>query len=240
MTSRTLVLGQYGLVLGLLAVGSLLEKFAGGTFSIMLYMFGPLLFGASALVVLGWGLWRPHWKKVGTALLALAAGMAIDAAAPSFRRWGDHLFFETRKARLEEFTRELLEYGRIWAMSDGQRHFKELNGELVAYTATQVDTARREPTTRPILAVESVLARDSIDRRVYESFRARLQELKLIEIQVQPEYAAYLYDGILDNLQGYLFVRPGHRPPRLGSELFLGELVALSPRGDGWYWFATR
>ena len=239
MTSRVLVLAQYGLVLGLLALGTLLEKFVGGTFSIMLYMFGPLVFGGSALIVLGWGLWRPRWRKLAATFLALAAGAVVSAVSPSLRQWGDRLFFESRKERLDTFTQELLEYRRIQAMSDGTRHFKELNGELVAYAAAQVDTARREPTTRSILPVESVLARDGIDRQVYESFRARLQELKLIEVSVQPGHVAYLYDGILDNLQGYLFVRHGHRPPRRGSELFMAELVLLSPMGDGWYWFAT-
>ena len=238
MTSRTLVLGQYGLVLGLLALGTLFAKFGGGGFAIMLFMFSPLAFGASALIVLGWGLWRRSWMKLGTAFLALAAGAGLDAASPSIRRWGDHLFFESRKERLEELTRELLEYGRIRAMSDGTRHYKELNGELVAYTAAQVDTVRAEP-WRPILPVVSVLARDGIDREVYESFRARLQELKFIQVRVEPGYVAYLYDGILDNLQGYLLVRPGHRPPRRGSELFMAELVFLTPIGEGWYRFAT-
>ena len=239
MTSRALVLTQYGLVLGLLALGALLEKFVGGSFGIMLYMFSPLALGASALVVLGWGLWRPRWSKLAVMFLALVAGAVVNAASPSLRQWGDHFFFESRKERLEEFTRELLEYGRIHGMSDGTRHFKELNGELVAYTPAQVDTARRELTPRPVLPVESVLARDGIDRQVYESFRARLQELKFIEVSVQAGHVAYLYDGILDNLQGYLWVRPGHRPPRRGAELFMSELVLLNPIGDGWYWFAT-
>ena len=84
-----------------------------------------------------------------------------------------------------------------------------------------------------------MLARDAIAAQRYEEFRRRLQDLKLTQFDAKPGYVAFLYDGMLDNLEGYLLVRPGGSPPALRSTLFGATLVSLEPIGDGWYRFTT-
>jgi hypothetical protein len=156
---------------------------------------------------------------------------------PALDRAGERLFFETRRGRLESFAHDITTYGRIHQMSDGTRHFKELNGELVAYSPAEVDTAvKGVPPTRPL---GEVLARDAIAAQRYDEFRRRLQDVKLIQFDARPGLVAFLYDGLVDNLQGYLLVQPGAAPPPMHSKLFGAELVRLEPLGRGWYKFAT-
>ncbi len=134
--------------------------------------------------------------------------------------------------------RDLDDYGRIHQLSDGTRHFKNLNGELVAFTATEVDTSRA-PGLRNTLPLSLVLARDDIDSLRFESFRRTLIGMRLIEVERTDQFVAFLHDGMLDNLEGVLYVRPGQRPPAAETELFGAMLVRLSPLRDRWYWFST-
>ena len=158
---------------------------------------------------------------------------------PAVSTGGVTLFWATREDRATAFVAELLSYGRIQEMDDGQRYYKELNGELIAYTSDRVDTSRVEG-LRPTLPVQTILTRDRIDPRMYERFRQSLQDLKLIHLEVHEEYIGFVYDGLLDNLHGFVWVRPGHHPPPLHSEFVDGTaLVLLRPLGNGWYYFAT-
>ena len=84
-----------------------------------------------------------------------------------------------------------------------------------------------------------MLARDAIEVKRYEEFRDRLRALKLTQLEAEPEFVAFLYDGMLDNLEGYLVVKPGATPPAIRSTLFGATLISLEPLGDGWYRFAT-
>ena len=84
-----------------------------------------------------------------------------------------------------------------------------------------------------------IAARDTIAAQRYDEFRRRLQDVKLIEFTSQPGLVAFLYDGMVDNLYGYLLVQPGGAPPAMHSQLFGAELVRLEPLGGGWYRFAT-
>lgn len=238
MSAKVIIIGQFAAVAVVLTLWMALGRFFGGGSLLLLAFLGAPILALSALLVLGWGLWRPRRRKLGLMLIVLLGGAGLLAASPWLGVAGDRLFFETRRGRLDALTRDILDYRRIHQMSDGLRHFKELNRELVAYSAADVDTTRppNERSTRP---VEQVLAQDSVERQRYDEFRRRLAEVKLIEFDVQPGYVAFLYDGLLDNLQGYLVVRPGHRPPPLRSELFRADLVALRSLGGGWYWFGT-
>ena len=237
-TSERKVLASVNAVLSLLVLWVLFTKLLG-SFSVILVPFVlPSVLVLSGLIILGWSAWQPRSTKSAYALVCLLAGAVVVMATTSMGRGGDGHFFESRRVRLEELTRDLIAYGRIHEMCDGLRHFKTLNGELVAYTPAQVDTTPGVGGV-PTLPVEQVLAREGIDRRRYEEFQHRLRKLRFIEVEVEQGYVAYLYDGILDNQQGYLLVRPGHVPPPLGSGLFAAELIALQPLGGGWYLFAT-
>jgi uncharacterized membrane protein len=238
MTIRALVIGQFAALVVLLAPAVLLGKFLGGGFEFMLMLLGAPLLVVSTTVVLGWALWPPTRSKLVVALVAVATAVGLVAATPLLARTGDRLFFESRRARLNAFTTEIVAFGRINNMSDGLRHYKQLNGELVAYTDAQVDTSRT-PGLRPTLPLDQVLVRDRIDRADYEAFRGRLRDLRLIGLEVHPGFVAYLYDGMLDNLEGYLYVFGDGEPPTPRTELFSTMLVALRPLGHGWYWFAT-
>jgi len=232
------MIGQFAALVVLLATGVLLAKFVGGGFDSMIMLLGAPLLIVSTLVVLGWAVWRPTRSKLFVALLAVATVIGLVAATPLLARAGDHLFFESRRARLDAFTTEILAFGRIRNMSDGLRHHKELNGELVAYTPAQVDTSRTLG-FRPTVPLDQVLVRDGIDRAEYEAFRGKLRDLRLIEFEIHPGLVAYWNDGMLDNLEGYLYVVGDGEPPAPRTELFSTMLVALRPLGSGWYWFAT-
>jgi len=139
---------------------------------------------------------------------------------------------------LDEFVQDILAYGRINNMSDGRRHFKQLNGELVAYAPSKVSISHDEA-VRSVVLVKDVLRRDGIDPERYDDYRDRLGRLKLIEFEVTPAYVAFLYDGILDNLQGFLFLRSGTPDSVLNSSVFSSRIVAISALDGQWYWFAT-
>ena len=235
---RSVVICQYAAVVTLLVLSVLLAKFFGGSFQIVISWIGLPLLALSGLGVMAWAIWKPRWRKTGAAALAVVIGLGLVLATPWISAGGNWLFLQSRRAELETFTRDVLAYGRINQMSDGLRYFKEFNGELVAYSDASTQE-RTEPGLRQVLPLKDVLVRDGIERARYEEFRTRLHHLRLIQFEVRPGYVAFLYDGFLDNLNGFLQVRDGNPPPELGTELFLCELVVLEALGGGWYWFAT-
>jgi len=194
---------------------------------------------AGALMMLLYAAIKPSWAKAREVVVGLAAGMALLVAQPQLRTAGLEFFWGVRNAQATAFVAELLSYARIREMDTGDRHFKELNGELVAYSAAQVDTQHVDG-LRPTLPIQSVLQRDGIDPRVYEMFRQRLRSLGFIHVEVHDDYIAFVRDGMLDNLYGFVWIRPGHRAPKLGSE-FVDEtqLVLLRPVGGHWHFSAT-
>ena len=239
------VLGQFVLVVTLLALWLLLEKFIGAGTALVFTVVGLPVLALSTLGVMVWAAWGIRWQKVVLLLLAVVADVGLLSGSDALTRTGDRLFFATRRSRLETFARDIVTYGRINQMSDGLRAFTELNGELVdASTAVQIPRlaalARNDSAAasrrRPL---DEVLARDAITAQRYEEFRRRLRELKLTQFDSQPGFVAFLYDGMLDNLEGYLLVKPGESPPLLRSTLFGASLVRLEPIGDGWYRFVT-
>lgn len=239
MSSRSIVVGQFVLVLTSLAIAIFLSKFIGSVSDLLLLILGLPVAGASALIVVVWALWNPRGTKWRVMLVLFSVAALQVLATPWISRAGDRLFFETRRAELDAFAREIIAYGRIHQMSDGTRYVKELNNQRVAYSASDLETTTRDPNVQQALPVAEVLARDSVDGKRYEEFRSRLKNLKFIQFDVQPDYVAFLYDGFLDNLQGYLIVRSGGKPPALHSEMFRSDLVLLREVGGPWYWFAT-
>jgi hypothetical protein len=85
----------------------------------------------------------------------------------------------------------------------------------------------------------SILQRDSIPDSTFQAFKARLIALKFIEVAVTPDYVAFVYDGMLNNENGYLLLASGHRLPALGTEFLGVELILLEEVAPGWYYFAT-
>ena len=231
-----MVLGQFVVVVALLALWLLLEKFLGAGTALAFTVVGLPLLALSTLAVMVWAAWGIRWQKVVLLLLAVVADVGFLSGNDALTRTGDRLFFATRRSRLETFAHDIVSYGRIHQMSDGLRAFTELNGELVAGSpdgaAADAAVARRRP-------LEQVLARDAIAAQRYEEFRRRLRDLKLTQFEAQPGFVAFLYDGMLDNLEGYLLVKPGGSPPAVRSTLFGASLVHLEPIGDGWYRFVT-
>jgi len=236
LRAARLIVGQFVVVLTVLAVWVLLEKFLGAGSGLAFTVVGQMLLGVSTLTVMGWAAWGIRWQKAVLLLLAVVADAGLISGSPALTRAGDRLFFQTRRSRLETFSRDIVDYGRIHQMSDGTRSFTELNGVLVTRSATEATIGSSSTPRRPL---EEVLARDAIAAQRYEEFRRRLQDLKLTQFDAKPGYVAFLYDGMLDNLEGYLLVRPGGSPPALRSTLFGATLVSLEPIGDGWYRFTT-
>jgi hypothetical protein len=190
----------------------------------------------STLAVAVWASWGIRWRKAVVLLLAVIADLGLVSGSSALGRAGDRLFFETRRSRLDGFARDIVAYGRIRQMSDGTRPFTELNHDLVARSPAD---ATIRSVGAPKWTLEQLFARDDIAPQRYEEFRRRLRELRVTQFDAEPEFVAFLYDGMLDDLEGYLLVRPGASPPAMRSTLFGAALVRLEPLGHGWYRFAT-
>jgi hypothetical protein len=236
-SARRLVTVQFAVVATLLVLCTFLQRFLGGGWSFALAVFGPAVFGLSTLIVLIWALWPPRRGKLVVLLVALGVDAALTFGSFAIGRAGEWVFFESRRERLDRLAHDIVAYGQIEQMSDGTRSFAELNHQLVAYSPSEIDSASAaERRKRPL---DDVLARDRIAAQRYDEFRRRLRDVKLIEFDVKPGYVAFLYDGLVDNLAGYLVVRPGGAPPPIRSQLFGGNLIYLESLGNGWYRFAT-
>jgi len=238
LTPRLVVLSQFVIVVLALALWTMLGELLGIDNGFAMALFGAPLLLLSILIVVVWASFPPRRPKLPAVLGALGVLAALVLGDVYLRRAGSWLFFETRRSRAERLAQDIRAYGRIRDMSDGFRHFKTLNGSLVALSAAELDTAVRagESATLP---VERVLARDSVSQQRYEEFRRRLRDVRLIEFAVTNDYVAFVRDGMIDNLDGFVLVRPGGAPPALGSKLFGTALVELIPLGGGWYRFAT-
>ena len=236
LNARRVVLGQFVAVVALLALWLLLVKFLGAGSGLAFAVIGLPLLGLSTLAVMVWAAWGIHWQKVVVLLLAVVADVGFISRTQTLSRAGDRLFFATRRSRLETFAHDIDAYGRIRQMSDGMRSFTELNGELVAGSAAEAAMGSAASPRRPLA---QVLARDAIAAQRYEEFRRRLRDLRITRFDAQPGYVAFLYDGMLDKLEGYLLVKPGGSPPALRSALFGASVISIEPIGDGWYRFAT-
>ena len=235
LTPRRIVLGQFVLVVASLALWVLLEKFLGAQSGLAFAVLGMPLLGLSTLAVMVWAAWGIRWQKGALLLLAVVADVGFMSGSSALGRAGDRLFFESRRSSLDAFAHEISAYGRIHQMSDGMRSFTELNDEVVATSSEGASGSA----AAPAVPLETVLARDSIAAQRYEEFRQRLRGLKIIQFDARPGFVAFLYDGMLDDLEGYLFVKPGESPPALRSTLFGAALLRLEPLGDGWYRFAA-
>lgn len=63
--------------------------------------------------------------------------------------------------------------------------------------------------------------------------------MRIIQVERREGFVALLHDGMLDNLEGFIYVHPGSAPPPLRSAVFGVTLVDLVPLRNGWYWFVT-
>ena len=198
LNARRIVLGQFVGVVTLLALWLLLAKFLGARSGLVFAVVGLPVLALSTLGVMIWAAWGIRWQKVVLLLLAVVADAGFISGNGALSRTGDRLFFATRRARLETFARDIVAYDRIHQMSDGLRSFTELNGELVAASAADA-TGPVASRGRPL---DQVLMRDAIAAQRYEEFRGRLRDLKLTQFDAQPGFVAFLYDGMLDNLEG--------------------------------------
>jgi hypothetical protein len=234
--ARHLVPGQFVVVVALLVLWVLLEKFLGAQSGLAFAVLGMPLLALSTLAIVVWSAWGIRWQKGVVLLLAVVADVGFITGSSTLSRAGDRMFFETRRSRLDAFARDIVAYGRIHQMSDGMRSFTELNGDVVAGSTSDGPV---RSLAAPAVPLEQVLVRDAVSAQRYEEYRRRLRDLKIIQFDAEPGYVAFLYDGMLENLEGYLVVKPGGSPPAMRSTLFGAALIRLEPLGDGWYRFAT-
>jgi len=189
-----------------------------------------------ALLLLAYAFIKPSIPKAREVIVVVLLGVTCLSGEPYFRWAGIRLFWSVRDAPATEFVADLLSYGRIQSMDDGTRYFKKLNGQLLGRSDFLGDTAMVFlPKPRP-----NVFRHDGIDTRVFGEFRQRLQALDLFSVSITDDYVAFVDDGFLDNLYGFVWVRPGHATPPLRGE-FVDEtqLIYLRPLGNRWYYFET-
>ena len=145
-------------------------------------------------------------------------------------------FFAEHRDSLTALANDLQSYGRIRLMSDGMRWNIVLNEGGGQLNVAEHGSAQELADERRRLLVET-LEHDSIAAEDYEAFRSRLQAQGFVEVEVVPEYTAFLFDAFVDDGNGFLRVEPGGKPP--DRELFRMRVVVLEPLEDNWYFFGT-
>jgi hypothetical protein len=211
---------------------------------------GPFLvimaLGAAALIAAGSGLFvlgqavyersRQAWLRVAIAALAALAGYF---GVMPLSRVVEYTQFMYHRARLNALVHDVLADGRVRSMSDATRFYKDLNGIPLRDVGPPVD-AGDEQGPPDAVPLSTALAKTGIDEPTYRRFRAALLSTGYLEFKVAPGYVAFVEDGMLDNLFGVVYVRPGQTPPPLGSEFVDGtELVSLRHLSEPWYSFGT-
>jgi hypothetical protein len=75
----------------------------------------------------------------------------------------------------------------------------------------------------------------------YRAIREGLLRAGYLDVSVRPEYVMFVEDGLIDNLYGVLWVRPGQAPPTVGrpTDDSGTHFTSLRTLGDGWYAFTT-
>lgn len=211
---------------------------------------GPFLvvmaLGAAALIAAGSGLFllgqavyersRQAWLRVAIAALAALAGYF---GVMPLSRGVEYTQFMYHRARLDTLVHDVLADGRVRSMSAATRFYKDLNGIPLRDVGPPVDAGDEEgpPDAVPL---STALAKTGIDEPTYRRFRAALLSTGYLEVEVAPVYVAFVEGGMLDNLFGVVYVRPGQTPPPLGSEFVDGtELVSLRHLSGPWYSFGT-
>lgn len=202
--------------------------------------------GAVAIVVVGSGLFllgqavhersRQGWLRAGIAALALPAvyfSVAPLSHAVEYTRFMYH------RDRLDALVHDVLADGRVRSMSDATRFYKDLNGIPLRDVGPPVDLSAEQgpPGAVPLL---TALARTGIDEPTYRRFRAALLSTGYLEVEVAPGYVAFVEGGMLDNVFGVVYVRPGYAAPVLGSEFVdATKLVSLRHLSGQWCSFGT-
>lgn len=241
MSGQARLLIAFAVVIGALLSAALMGQFIGDFPSMVLSLLAGVAILFLVICIIIQALWGATRRKFAIAAAALAAGaLSVTLGVPIAWVGADRLFFLSRRAALNAFVRDAQMYQRIHDMSDGERYFVDLNGtSVVGGTAdTLVPTAESRPDHPVPLA--RVLARDRIDPRRYEGFRQRLVALGLIQFEMRPDHVAFVYDGLLNRIHGYLYVLPGARAPKSGAQVFNEELGGLNPLSGGWYTFGAR
>ena len=90
-----------------------------------------------------------------------------------------------------------------------------------------------------MIPLSTALAQEGLEPETYHELRRELVTLQLVNLEVQNDHVALVYDGMLDNLSGFLRLRQGAQPPEPGDLIAGCQLVALRPLGQGWYFFVT-
>jgi hypothetical protein len=227
-----IVLALLGAVLTLWVLAAFLHLFLRGNDDLILVLFSLPVLGICAIALVFHAVLRPSRRRALVGALALGVSLLVLLATPHIRHAGTHLFVALNGEALDEFTREIISYGKIHEMNGG------LNGELVARDAPDVERDPPAPLL-PRLPLEEVLARHGIDRARYDAFAARLIELRLLGFELSGSHVAFVTGGMVDNLGGLLYVREGFEPPALDTSVFTTRLVSLRHIRGRWYSFGT-
>ncbi len=225
---------KFGVFVGCvcLLISLVFRLFIGDFASLILFLFSLLAVSLSLISIVIWLLIRPSFsklKEVVSPLVVVVLTVVISYFATS-AAWT--IFLWPRQQKLTSFTQDLVSYGRITEMSDGRRYHKSLNGTVFDSSDQKLD-----PPNHPALL--NILKTNKIELGRYIDFRKRLISLGFIDVEVHDNYVAFLYDGMLDNLYGVLWVKPGANPPAMNSLIFGCNLIYLHARGEGWYLFGT-
>lgn len=239
MKPKDLPLAVYYASLFVLGLGILFARELNPFLLVMALGAVTLIAGASGLFLLGQAVYersRQSWLRVAIAALVVLAG--YFGIAP-LSHGVEYAQFMYRRARLEALVYDVLADGRVRSMSDATRFYKDLNGIDLRDVGPPVD-AGDEQGPPDAIPLSTALAKTGIDEPTYRRLRAALLSTGYIELEVAPGYVAFVEDGMLDNLFGVVYVRPGQTPPPLSSEFVDGtELVSLRHLSGPWYAFGT-
>ena len=147
---------------------------------------------------------------------------------------GDYFMLMPKLGRLNVFVKEIKDYKNIQNMSDGQRHYKELNNHLITYDSIKVDTPQSR-FIRKTEMINDVLTSEQISKEKYNQYRNELIYLGFIRFEIHGDAIIFTIDGMLDNCYGYAYCETEYIPKNTKC----GRIVVWRQIIKNWYSFGT-
>lgn len=159
--------------------------------------------------------------------LALAA-VSCGPRDPSFS--SHHQFLRAHRGEMESLDDlamtagiDSVEVGTGYLMLNGHVAISRSNSEAVLN-----------------VAVDSVLGLTSVVQSDLDSLQALMHSAGLLSIYRRSEFTIFVTGGLLDNMNGFVLVRPGMLPPKRGERLLTGATLVTIVNSEGpWFYFGT-
>lgn len=169
--------------------------------------------------------WCPWLLLLGAVLIALGVG----CHGASLTMDNHREYFESHREILNTLD-AAIERSTLRVLSAPARSSVEINDHAMPPISGTAATQSW---------IDSVLRLDGISQATFDSLRNLLDKAQVRYVVRDSAFTTYVVGGSLDNLNGFLHLRPGAELPPIGSEIDRARLVVVSHLADDWYYFGT-